>query len=68
MYLDPSFGGMLLQILIAVAAAGGVIVFGMRRKIKALFKKDKENAGVKLIAKNTGDAEDDVIDMLSDEK
>ena len=68
MYLDPSLGGMLLQILVAVAVAGGAIVFGMRRKIKALFKKNKGDTGVKPIAKNTGNVENDVIDMLSDEK
>jgi len=31
MYLDPGFGGMLLQVLVAIAAAGGVLVFFHRR-------------------------------------
>jgi len=65
MYLDPSFGGMLLQVLVAIAAGGGVIVFGMRRKIKALFKKNDTAANVN--RKTQADGEGDIVDMLADE-
>ena len=52
---------MLLQIIVAVVAAGGALAFGMRRKIKALFKKkDKE---VNIAAPNT---ESDIVDMMAD--
>jgi len=66
MYLDPSFGGMLLQAIVAVAAAGGVIVFGMRRKIKALFKKNKNDTAANVKRQNQADGE--IVDMLSNEE
>jgi len=84
MYLDPGFGGMLLQILVAIAAAGGVIVFSLRRKIRSLFTKNKEtDAGKASVVDHVGDEinsaaidksaagsedDDDMIDMLSGEK
>jgi len=77
MYLDPGFGGMLAQVLVAIAAAGGIILFSLRRKLRALFSKNKEAdfgktnddedaAGASTDATESGD--DDVIDMLSDDK
>ena len=74
MYLDPGFGGMLVQVLVAIIAAGGIILFSLRRKIRALFSKKKvtSNAGgPDAAAVNDVAAEsdaNDVIDMLSDEK
>jgi len=65
MYLDPSFGGMLLQVLVAIAAGGGVIIFGMRKKIKALFKKNKNDTTVNVNRQASADGE--VIDMLANE-
>jgi hypothetical protein len=64
MYLDPSFGGMLLQILVAAAAGGGTIIFGMRRKMKAFFKKNKNT-----VATNSDSQAQagEVVDMLADE-
>ena len=41
MYLDPAFGGMLLQVIIAVVAVGGGLIYSFRRKIKAFFTKNK---------------------------
>jgi len=64
MYLDPSFGGMLLQVIVAIAAGGGVIIFGMRKKIKALFKKKNDTAAN--VNRQTP-ADGEVIDMLADE-
>jgi len=78
MYLDPGLGGMLLQVLVAIAAAGGVIVFSLRRKIRSLFNKNKktdagkvsDDANADAIDKSAAGSEgdDDMIDMLSDEK
>jgi len=65
MYLDPSFGGMLLQALVAIAAAGGVIIFGMRRKIKAFFKKNKNTAAVNV--NNQVQADGEIVDMLAED-
>jgi len=64
MYLDPSFGGMLLQVLVAIAASIGVIIFGMRKKIKTLFKKNKKDTTANLNQQAQSDGE--VIDMLAD--
>lgn len=63
MYLDPSFGGMLLQAIVAVAAGGGVIIFGMRKKIKSWFKK-KNTVETNVNRQTPADGE--VIDMLAD--
>ena len=41
MYLDPAFGGMLLQVIIAIVAVGGGIIYSFRRKIKAFFSRNK---------------------------
>jgi len=70
MYLDPGFGGMLVQVLIAVVAAGGIVLFTLRRKIKAFFSKNKE---LNTTATDTGasnpvnNGDNEIIDMLSDE-
>jgi len=64
MYLDPSFGGMLLQVLVAIAASIGVIIFSMRKKIKTLFKKKNKDI-VKNVNSQTK-TNGEVIDMLAD--
>ena len=61
MYLDPSFGGMLVQIIVALIAGGGAVLFGFRRQISKFFKKDK---GVAQKAQDTGGGE--VVDMMGD--
>ena len=68
MYLDPAFGGMLLQISIAIIAVGGGILFAVRRKIRALFSKGKVNNSEMLKSENNNKTTDDVIDTLSDEE
>ena len=67
MYLDPGFGGMLLQVLVVIAATGGAILFSFRKKISALFSKDKSTES-RETTRSTDDSEDDVIDTLSDDK
>jgi len=65
MYLDPGFGGMLLQVLVAIIAAGGVLIFSFRRKIKALFSKNKSpDKSDQPISPDTKSS-DDLIDPLS---
>ena len=65
MYLDPGFGGMLLQLIVAIAAVGGGILFSFRKKISGLFKKgdDKPAKAVSSVL----ETEDDAVDVL-DEK
>jgi len=65
MYLDPSFGGMLLQVLVAIVAGGGVIIFGMRKKIKALFRKNKNFTDINRNSQVKEEGE--IVDMLADD-
>jgi len=67
MYLDPSFGGMLIQVIIAIVAAGGAIVFAMRKKIGDFFKKDKKDDDAGMRDVSTYVSNDDVVDALADE-
>ena len=62
MYLDPGFGGMLLQVIVAIAAVGGGIVFSFRKKIGGLFKKDSEKP--KKAVSSDSEIEDDAVDVL----
>ena len=39
MYLDPSFGSMLIQVVVAAIAGGLAFLFMIRDKIRSLFKK-----------------------------
>ena len=44
MYLDPGFGSMIVQIVIAaIAVCGGYLVI-FRKKIAAFFRKNKNDA------------------------
>jgi hypothetical protein len=74
MYLDPGFGGMLIQILVAMAAAAGALLFTMRKKIRELLSKKNEanetsKTDAKIISKDTviNTTEEDIIDILADE-
>jgi len=73
---------MLVQILVAVAAACGIFIFAIRRKLRTWFLKKKDpidseaNGGTDTSGAGTAsgdstgasvDTDDDVIDMLSDE-
>jgi hypothetical protein len=68
MYLDPGFGGMLIQVVVALVAVGGAIVFSARKKISALFSKKKKGAPAKEAARGDDNVKDDAVDMLSDEE
>lgn len=67
MYLDPAFGGMILQIILALIVVGGTMMFTMRRKIRALFTRNKDNNIYKNQPQVNDEASSDgVIDTLSD--
>jgi len=75
MYFDPGFGGALLQIVVTIAAAGGILLFSLRRKLRALFSKGKERSarnasiGVDADAVEANKLDDGgVIDVLSDDE
>ena len=63
MYLDPGFGGMLVQVIVAIAAVGGGILFSFRKKIGGLFKKDK-SAPKKSSLSTESVSGEDAIDVL----
>lgn len=47
MYLDPGFGSMIIQVVIAGIATIGVAIFALKSKIRTLFKKDGKNQSKK---------------------
>lgn len=65
MYLDPAFGGMILQIVIALIAVGGAIIFSMRRKINKLFSKNKKAINNN---KKPKESKGEMIDSIEDSK
>ena len=64
MYLDPGFGGMLVQLIVAIVAVGGAIIFSMRKKIKNLFTKNKSN-NTTYTASTIETTDDEAIDVLA---
>jgi len=68
MYLDPGFGGMLVQVIVALATVGGAIIFSLRKKIKNLFTRKKDDTADKpknIVSKT--DSPDDMIDTIDDD-
>jgi len=67
LYLDPGFGGMLLQVIVALVAVGGAILFSMRKKIKNLFfGKEKNENNVNPMSPSFN-SEVDLIDTIDNE-
>ena len=54
MYLDPGFGSMVIQLVVAGIAAAGAFLFMARSRIKEFFRKRKE--------KGNGEAGDEAGD------
>lgn len=67
MYLDPAFGGMILQIILALIVVGGTMLFAMRRKIRSLFTKKQDDIYKNQPAVNSDASNDGVVDTLSDQ-
>ena len=65
MYLDPAFGGMLLQVIIAIVAVGGGIIYSFRRKIKAFFSKNNSETK-KSVGQSVSDDNLGAIDALEE--
>ena len=62
MYIDPGFGGMLLQAIVVIAAVAGSLAYSFRRKISGFFKKDADKT--KSDGKNASESMGDDIDIL----
>jgi len=67
MYLDPGFGGMLVQLIVAIVAVGGAIIFSFRKKIKNLFTKNKTNT-TNYSASTIEASDDEAIDVLAEKE
>jgi len=68
MYLDPGFGGMLMQAIIALVAVGGATLYAVRRKIKDFFTGAKNKEAKRSIStEKLDDNNEDVIDALADD-
>jgi len=65
MYLDPAFGGMILQIILALVVVGGTMLFAMRRKIRTLFTKKQDDIYTTQPIENNNSS-DGVVDTLAD--
>jgi hypothetical protein len=59
---------MLVQVVVALVAAGGVLVFSLRKKLSGLFKgkSNRETEASKGAEPVSGDMTDHVIDMIDD--
>ena len=66
MYLDPAFGGMFLQVILALVVVGGAMLFVMRRKIREVFTKNKDDIYKKQPIADSNESEDGVVDTLAD--
>lgn len=44
MYLDPGFGSMIVQVIVAAIAACGVVLYSIRRKLRSIFKRGKQGS------------------------
>jgi hypothetical protein len=58
---------MMIQVIVALVAVGGAIVFSIRKKIGAMFKKGQTKNEAIDTAASSATSEDGVIDMLADE-
>jgi hypothetical protein len=67
MYLDPAFGGMILQIILALIVVGGTMLFAMRRRIRSLFTKKQDDIYKNQPTVSSDASNDGVVDTLSDQ-
>ena len=57
MYLDPGFGSMVIQLLVAGFAVLGTAFYFLRGKIRNLFKRDPKDAAAADASQNGGKTE-----------
>jgi len=46
MYLDPGFGSMIIQVVVAAIASCGVVLYMMKSKIKAFLSRKKNKTSL----------------------
>ena len=67
MYIDPAFGGMLLQVVLGIVAVGGAIVYSIKRRAKKLLGKDNPNEHINAVDFKSG-GENEMVDTLAEEQ
>ena len=66
MYIDPAFGGMLLQVVLGIVAVGGAIVYSIKRRAKKMLGKDDTNEQLNAVEFGTG-GENEMVDTLAED-
>ena len=66
MYLDPGFAGMMLGIVVAIAAFAGGLWFSIRRNARKMLSRNKDN-DENVHAASQDDISDDAVDMIDDD-
>lgn len=57
MYLDPGFGSMIIQVIVAAFAACGMCLAIFRNRIKALFQRKKNEQASAVAPEDVDDAD-----------
>ena len=66
MYIDPAFGGMLLQVILGIVAVGGAIVYSVKRRAKRLLGKDNTDEQMNTVRFSSGGT-NEMVDTLAEE-
>ena len=66
MYIDPAFGGMLLQVVLGIVAVGGAIIYSIKRRAKRLLGKDNPDEQMNTVNFSSGGA-NEMVDTLAEE-
>ena len=66
MYIDPAFGGMLLQVVLGIVAVGGAIVYSIKRRAKRMLGKDSTDEQLNIVEFNQ-DGANEMVDTLAED-
>ena len=66
MYIDPAFGGMLLQVLLGIVAVGGAIIYSVKRRAKKMLGKDNPDEQMNTVDFRS-DGANEMVDTLAAE-
>ena len=66
MYIDPAFGGMLLQVVLGIVAVGGAIIYSIKRRAKRLLGKENPDEQLNTVEFNAS-GENEMVDTLAGE-
>ena len=66
MYIDPAFGGMLLQVVLGIVAVGGAVVYSIKRRAKRLLGTENPDEQLNEVDFAASGA-NEMVDTLADE-